>query len=544
MRSRAVIVVAVLSAALITGGGLVESGVASGPAPVKGAALFDQVMRSIASKYVEPVSTDSLYRKAVNGMLGQLRDPHTVFLDAKRRARLDETTSGNYGGLGVQIDVRDGWITIIAPLPGSPAERAGIQTADRIVEVNRRSTRGWTQDEAMKSLRGNAGSVVDLLVERPGVDERIPFRLSRRNIHARAVQRVAMLRPGIGYLDVNVFSDSTADEVAQSVDSLVRGGARAVLLDLRGNPGGLLDQGVSVADLFLDQAREIVSMRGRTSDVNRTFMDRAPQRWPKLALVVLVDGASASAAEIVAGALQDHDRAVLVGELTYGKGSAQTLFPVDSGALKLTTALWYTPVGRSINKRPASDEDDDGGDPEGAAVDSVPLEERERFRTDGGRTVYGGGAITPDVIVRDTLLPARALALQRDLGDQLPKFRDALTDYALALKGSRAVASADFVVTPAMRAELHRRMTTRGITMTPTAYESHAAVVDRLLGVEIARYLFGQDAEFLRGARGDLVVAEALTLLVGTPTHAELLRRATARQQQLAAQARDTTAAR
>jgi carboxyl-terminal processing protease len=356
---------AVLSAALITGGGLVESGVASGAAsggpPVKGAALFDQVMTSIARNYVEPVSTDSLYRKAVDGMLGQLRDPHTVFLDAKRLARLNETTSGNYGGLGVQIDVRDGWITIIAPLPGSPAERAGIQTGDRIVEVNARSTRGWTQDEATKALRGNAGSVVNILVERPGVDERIPFRLARRNIHARAVQRVATLRPGIGYLDVNVYSDSTANEVAQGVDSLVRAGAKAVLLDLRGNPGGLLDQGVSVADLFLDQGREIVSMRGRTRDVSRTFTDHAAQRWPKLAVVVLVNAGSASAAEIVAGALQDHDRAVLVGELTYGKGSAQTVFPVaPNGALKLTTALWYTPVGRCIIKRPAVEDGDVG----------------------------------------------------------------------------------------------------------------------------------------------------------------------------------------
>ena len=544
MRSRAVVVMAVLSAALITGGGLVESGIAGGPVPVQGARLFDQVMTHVARKYVDTVSTPELYRKAVDGMLLELRDPHTVFLDAERLARLNESTSGNYGGLGVQIDVRDGWITIIAPLPGSPAERAGIQTGDRIVEVNGRSTRGWTQDEATKALRGNPGSTVRLLVERPGLDDRIPFQLSRRSIHARAVQRVAMLRPGVGYLDVNIFSDSTAREVAQGVDSLVRSGARSLVLDLRGNPGGLLDQGVSVSDLFLDAGREIVSMRGRTRDVNRTFSDDAAQRWPNLAMVVLVDGASASAAEIVAGALQDHDRAALVGELTYGKGSAQTVFPVPaSGALKLTTALWYTPVGRSISKRAPADEDGDAGAGE-ARADSVPLEQRERFKTSGGRTVYGGGAITPDVIVRDTLTPAAALALQQTLGDQLPKFRDALTDYALSLKGSGAVTSAEFLVTPEMRAELYRRLAQRGVAIPAAAFEPHTAIVDRLLANEISRYVFGLDAEFLRSSRDDRVVAEALALLAGEPSRADVLRRATARQRQIATAARDSSPAR
>jgi len=545
MRSRAIVVMAVLSAALITGGGLVQSGIAGGPVPVQGARLFEQVMTRVAREYVDTVSVQGLYRKAVDGMLLQLHDPHTVYLSEERLNRLNESTSGNYGGLGIQMDVRDGWITIIAPLPGSPAERAGIQTADRIVEVNGRSTRGWTQDEATKALRGNPGSTVKLVVERPGVEKRIPFELSRRRIHARAVQRVAMLRPGVGYLDVNIFSDSTAGEVTQGVDSLVRSGARSLVLDLRGNPGGLLDQGVSVSDLFLDANQEIVSMRGRTEDANRTFTDKSPQRWPKLSLVVLVDGASASAAEIVAGALQDHDRAVLVGDLTYGKGSAQTVFPVaPSGALKLTTALWYTPVGRSINKRPraGADDEDDATEP---AADSVPRGERERFRTDGGRTVYGGGAITPDLTVRDTLTPAAALALQQTLGDQLPKFRDALTDFALSLKGSRSVTSPDFTVTPAMREELYRRTTQRGVTVPAAAFETHAAVVDRLLANEIARYVFGLDAEFLRSSRDDRVVAEALALLAGEPPRAELLRRATERQKQLdRAPARDSSTAR
>jgi carboxyl-terminal processing protease len=540
MRSRAVVVMAVLSAALVTGGWLMERGIRGAGAPADGAHLFDDVMTHISRFYVDTIPADSLYRRAVDGMLMELRDPHSVYLDPARLKRLTERTSGNYAGLGIEMDVRDGWITIIAPLPGSPAERAGIQTGDRIVEIDGKPTFGRTPDEATRALRGPAGSTVELLVERSGVDERMPFRLTRANIHRAAVRRTALLRPTVGYVDVSVFSDSTAAEVARAVDSLGRRGMRSLILDMRSNPGGLLDQGVSVADLFLDPAKEIVSMRGRTREVNRSFVDRAQQRWPDLPIVVLVDEGSASAAEIVAGALQDHDRAALVGATTYGKGSAQSLFTtVSGGALKLTTALWYTPSGRSIDNRPdstAAAEIDDG---DAAPRDTVPLSGRTKSETDGGRTVYGGGGITPDVIVRDTAGPQRALELQRALGSGLPRFRDAVTAYALALRGARVVAGPGFVVTPAMRAELYRRMAQRGVVMDSATYARHARVVDQLLTYEIARYVFGTDAEFLRTARDDAVITEALSLLAGVKGNEDLLARATARQ---ALQARELAA--
>jgi carboxyl-terminal processing protease len=293
----------------------------------------------------------------------------------------------------------------------------------------------------------------------------------------------------------------------------------SLIFDLRSDPGGLLDQGVGVADLFLNAGQRIVSMRGRTPDATRVYEDHSAERWPGMPVVVLVDSNTASASEIVAGALQDHDRALLLGTATYGKGSAQNVFPLrNGGAVKLTTALWYTPSGRSINRLPA-----DSASP----TDSTKMK-RPRFKTDDGRSVLGGGRITPDVLMPPTPVPASDSAFQRALGAKVPQFRDALTDYALSLKASHAVASPDFVVTPAMRAELLRRMRSRGITIDTATYDAASVLVDRFLGNEISRYVFGDAVEFARSLRDDAAVARAVQLADGVTSQQELLRRAPA----------------
>src|SRR5919107_223619 len=250
MRYRTIPVLAVLGAALVSGGGLLHRGLGDRPDAADGARLFDSVLQHVDKYYVDSVSKAQLYQKAVDGMLRELHDPHTVFLSPDRLRRLTESTTGTYAGLGIQIDVRDGWITIIAPLPGTPAERAGLETGDRIVEINGKTTHGLTPDEATKALRGAPGTTVDIAVERPGVEGRIPFRVERRNIHTRAVTRATLLRPEVGYVDVNVFGDSTAVELSGAIDSLTRAGMKSLILDLRGNPGGLLDKGVGVSELF------------------------------------------------------------------------------------------------------------------------------------------------------------------------------------------------------------------------------------------------------------------------------------------------------
>ena len=535
MRHRAFVVLFTMIGALVTGGWFLQRGLDGTARSVNRAQLFDQVVTHVAERYVDSLGRDSIYHEAVQGMLRELGDPYTVFLSGDRLERLNENTTGRYAGLGVQIDVRDGWITVVAPLPDSPAERAGIQTGDRIVSVDGRSTEGWSNDEAQRELRGPRGTRVAIMVERPGLESLLPFRLTRADIQVHAVRRADLLPGQVGYLDIDVFSEHTASELAEEITSMRKRGARSLILDLRRNPGGLLEQGVAVSDLFLNPGQEIVSMRGRAYGATRDFADEDRQPWPDMPLVVLVDEGSASASEIVAGALQDHDRALILGETTFGKGSAQSVFAMqEGGALKLTTARWFTPAGRSIQKqRNASDEDDEAlEEPEAAAprvAGEVPLSERETYRTDAGRIIYGGGGITPDLFVSDD--PGdNELALQRALGDDVPRFRDALTAYALSLRSARTVTSPDFNVTPAMLDDFYVELVRRSIDLDRVEFEASRETVSRFLTYEIARYVFGVQTELRRRLEEDRVVKSARELLSGATTQTMVLERAAAKR--------------
>lgn len=516
---RTAVVAGAILVAMVTGGALVHNGARTGTfTTFEGTRLFESVFRHVQTEFVDPVTDSALYRKSVDGMLFELNDPYSAFLPPERLARLHETTSGNYAGLGVEVDLRDGWLIVVAPLAGGPAERAGVQPGDRIVEIMGKPTKGWTNEEAAKLLRGKPGTPVSLLVERPGVDFPIRLTLSRTTIHQSAVRRTSMFPEGVGYVDLKAFSDSTAQELGRAISGLLKKGMKTLILDLRTNPGGLLTQGVRVSDLFLNPGQKIVSMRGRLPEANREYADTIPQRWPQLPLMILVDGRSASAAEIVAGALQDHDRAVIIGAPTYGKGSAQSIVPLGAaGGLRITTARWFTPVGRSI-ARQLPDEDSD--DP--------PPVKRERFRTNAGRIVYGGGGITPDLIAGDTVTPLAEVNFTRALGGSVRVFRDAVTDYARYLKGTGAISSPDFEVTPAMHDEVWRRMTARGVTIPRSVFDEAQDLVSRYIAFDIARYVFGGEAEFRRRAAVDRPLQRALELARGARTEQDLLRRAAA----------------
>jgi len=508
---------AVFAGTLASGAWMLHAGASGGGrSVVNGVRLFDDVAAHVRSDYVDSVSQRRLYGMAVQGVLTELDDPYDAYLTPSRLARLTARTSGSYAGIGLQVDLRDGSLVVVNPLPGSPGEAAGIMTGDRIVQIDGKSVSGWAPDEVQHLLRGAPGSPVTVTIEHPGSVTPVQIHMTRAEIHQSAVRHAALVAPGVGYIAIGMFSDSTARELSHATDSLVHAGATSLVLDLRSNPGGLLRQGVGVADLFLDRGAVVARTEGRTAQDDRTFTDSTGQRWPALRLAALVDDKTASAAEIVAGALQDHDRAVIVGQATFGKGSVQRVFPVTGGgAVRLTTARWYTPSGRSITRIIAPDAAD--------ATDTAPT---PRFRTSGGRVVLGGGGITPDLSTGDTLAPAANVAFMRALGRQVPIFRDALASFALDAKAAHRIASPSFPVTPAMLNDVYHRMQARGVDVPRNIYDDASSLVSRLLSYEVERYVFGADAEFRRKAADDRTLQETIRLLADSRTEADVLARA------------------
>lgn len=479
-----------------------------------GARLFESVMKRVQKNWVDSISTDEMYRKAAIGVVMELGDPSSSYLPPERLKRLREVTSGSYRGVGLSVDLREGWIVVIQPRLGSPAEHAGIRAGDRLVELNGQSMQGWTVEEARDALRGPLGSQLKLTVQRGGV--KIPFALGRSDIHVSSVQRAQMLPQKVGYFALSTFSDSTAIEVASIVDSLVNAGARALVFDLRGNPGGLLSQGVAVADMFLGVGKKIVSTRGRTPGTTTNFMSKDRQRWPTLPIVVLVNSGTASAAEIVAGALQDHDRALVIGRSSYGKGSAQQVIALDNGgAIRITNAFWYTPVGRTISR------------PHHAAnADStLPDSQRPRYKTALGRTVIGGGGIVPDIVAGDSVPPPAERAWVMAVGSRVRPFREALTAVAIQIARQPEVNSPEFAVTPAMREQLWRKMQAAKLEVSRDVYDRAHEAIDRVIGLEVARQKFGVPGAAQRSATGDPVVVKALELLRGISAPEALMKR-------------------
>ena len=523
-RARFFTATALLSAALLGGGWLVRRGLASPSASeahlsaTQGRRLLDALMRRVQESWVDTVSPDGMYRKAAAGLVEELGDPGTSYLSAERLKRLQESTTGNYHGVGLQLDLREGGIVVTAPRSGSPAERAGLAAGDRIVEVDGQPTKGWTIEEARNTIRGPVGGTVKLVVERNG-GVRIPFTLVRSEIHVNSVQRPMVLADGVGYLSLASFSDSTALEVRAAVDSLVSSGAVSLVLDLRGNPGGLLAQGVAVAELFLREGQKIVATRGRSPGTTSIHSARATGHWPTLPIVVLLDPGTASAAEIVAGALQDHDRAVVIGRPSYGKGSAQVVVPLDGGAaLKITNALWYTPSGRSINRPHVV------RSPDGASADTT----RPTYRTDAGRTVRGGGGIVPDVLAGDSTMPRVERVWVNAVGSRVALFRLALTTLAAELVRRGTVKDPEFAVTPEMRDGLYRAMTAKSLAVSRSTFDDAHEAIDRVIGDEVARQAFGLTGANRRLVRSDAVVTKAVQILRGVREPSKLMERVAA----------------
>ena len=505
---------------LVSGGWLLQRGGGDDDVYTQ-ARLFEEVLHHIADEYVEVKDPAELYRMAIDGLLDQLGDPHTAFMTPEEYEGLRIQTTGEYGGLGIQIGVRNDWVTVIAPLPGTPAERAGLQPGDRIVKVDGESTRGWNEDQAVSRLRGPNGSTVQIEIARIGVEQPIPFTITREEIHVRSVRNAMLIESGIGYVGLSVFSETSTQEVRTAIDQLRRQGMRALILDLRSNPGGLLEQSISLGDLFLDRGEQISEVRVRDPRERQEFRARTPDEYPDLPVVVLVNNYSASASEILAGALQDHDRALVLGETTYGKGSVQTLFNLDEGyALKLTTARWYTPSGRSIQREDADeevvvfDEDESGerSEPDAVAVDEDTT--TETFRTDAGRLVIGGGGIVPDLIVRDTLTTAeRAFYSTVFNTENAPTYTNVRYQFIVNYAHRNANLRPDFQVSDATLEDFYRELIEQGVEVSREDFEAAREPLRRQLGYEIVQTKFNEQEARRRANAEDPQVQVALEIL-------------------------------
>lgn len=366
-----------------------------------------QTAFNLRNHYMEDIDTDEIVKAGIRGMLSNL-DRFSVLMEQSSYEALMESTHGKYEGLGMQIDARDNHIMIVTPIEGTPAYRRGLRAGDVIMEIDGNPTDGMKSSDAAKLMRGKAGTSVDLMIQRSGLADPIEFTVERAIIELKSVNYYGIV-PGtnIGYVRLSRFAEETSHELREAIGALNDQDVSGLIFDLRSNGGGLLDQAKETAELFLQEGRDIVYTRGKYESSERRYRSERPPIFPKKPLVILVDEGTASASEIVSGAIQDWDRGLIVGNTTYGKGLVQQVFNIShdgSMALKLTTAKYYVPSGRCIQKpekqgkqSPPHALASDDEDTKEEAADSMKVSEEEIFYTNGGRIVYGGGGIVPDV---------------------------------------------------------------------------------------------------------------------------------------------------
>jgi carboxyl-terminal processing protease len=311
--------------------------------------IFSDSLAIIQSEYVDETKPKDLIYGALKGMLSSL-DPHSQFMDPETYSELKVDTEGKFGGLGIEITIKDGLLTVVTPIEGTPAWKAGLKSNDRIVKINNELTRDMTLTEAVKKMRGKPGEAVNLTILRESEKKILDFKIVRDIIKIRDIRESRILEDGIAYIRLSEFRENTPVDINAALDKLKREGANALILDLRNNPGGLLDVAVKVSEKFLEKGKLVVSTKGRRSAQNLEFIARGNNPVTDLPMAVLINEGSASGSEIVAGALQDYKRAIILGTKSFGKGSVQTVVPLSDGsALRLTTSKYYTPLGKEIH---------------------------------------------------------------------------------------------------------------------------------------------------------------------------------------------------
>lgn len=518
MKRGLVVPTLVVALSIAAGGWLLQEGVDRSANLYTRVRVLQEVVDRVTSSFVEEVDEATLYQSAIDGLIRDLGDPHSSFLPARDYEDLRIRTEGEYGGVGLEVIDRDGYVTVVSPIPGSPGARAGLRAGDRFYEIGGIKADTMNTDQAVELLRGRPGTEVRVLMLRPGLEEPIPFTLERAVIQLKAVPFASMLRGDVGYVPLQTVRETSSSEVRAAIDSLRNEGMRGLVLDLRGNPGGLLDEGIAVTDLFLEPGDGIVETRGRAANQSEVFRAGDPDRYEGVPVVVLVDGTSASASEIIAGALQDHDRAVVLGQTTFGKGSVQSLFRLTGGnVLRLTTARWYTPAGRSIDR--LEDQETQAGEPvlaiSGQVVDSAGVGDRPTHTSMGGRTLYGGGGIVPDLLVTpETLSEAEARSVQR-IFRRGGAFQEALFSYAVAYVREHPGLAHGFSLSGSDLRAFYGSLPEDGDPVPLEDFERAERFVRYHLEREIALQAWGDQGQFEQGVPYDRQLEAALDLLAG-----------------------------
>jgi carboxyl-terminal processing protease len=494
--------------------------------------LYTELVNVAQERYGREVPYRDLVFASIHGMLRAL-DPHTSFLPPEAYESMRERQQSSFYGLGILVGMRNGLLTVISPIDGTPASRLGIRAGDVIETIEGQATETLTLDEAVQRLKGPKGTQVRITIVRPALEEPLPLTITRAEIPQTTVRYAYMIDPETGYVLIGDFARSTGDEVARALESLRQQGMRRLLVDLRNNGGGLLDQAIEVADQFVPKGTKIVETRGRTRDAFQEYSAAGERADLALPLVVLVNGGTASAAEIFAGAIQDHDIGVITGTPTWGKGLVQTVYPLPYGAgLALTTAKYYTPSGRLIQRDYSSFFDylytDRRDEP------AAPPPTAEQFATDLGRKVYGGGGITPDVVTQPNEV---APYLQYLFA------RNAFFDFAVQVQARRPVPDRAWRPDPELLTEFRQWLATHSLG---TPEEQAAAFADpavrdfvqRQIHAELLNSAFGLEAGHQVLAGNDRQLQAALGLF----TRAAELLDARREQQQARTQRAATTA--
>ncbi len=520
-RIRTAALLGVIALPIVIGGAAIER-----QSTRDGAHVFDQVLSLVSDRFVDTLQQNQLFEKAARGLVQQLDDPYSELYTPAQLKRFSTVATGKYGGIGMQIEQQEGAIVVVRVFDHTPAEQAGVGEGDRIVGIDTASTRGWSSQQVSDVLVGTIGTKVKVKFSRPGIAQPIEHSFTRAEIHVPAVPYAIMLDNKIAYVPLQQFSENSASELRGSVYRLLHEGAKGIVLDLRSDPGGILDQGLDIADLFLASGQTIASVRTRTGPP-QVFTTHGGQHVADVPLVVLVDGYSASASEIVTGALQDHDRALVIGTTSFGKGLVQTVFPLDGGwAMKLTTGKWYTPSGRSIQKnRKHIDPDSAVGlvastdtKPDSLEQDSVK-KHRPQYKSEAGRTIYGGGGITPDIIVAEDTVTTAEQDFAKAIAPKFPALRGVLYGYSFELKDH---VTKDFTVKPEWRDELYKRLEAEKIVTDRKQYDAATPLVNRWLSQQVARLAFGDSTAFRRTVQDDPQLRKALEVLRKGQTQKDL----------------------